>query len=329
MSGAGQGDGAAPSQVEPDAVGRGWVERTGASREQALFMLAGSSLGVGDLLGGTLPEWFDLRQTANLDAVGDPVGGMQPVEMSMTDGRVVKAGWPEAFCDHVVTALLATLPGAQSDAPASTPAEPAPAAPEPLAPAPSPAAPPEQVSTIGAPADAPAPVTPAPVAPEPVAPDAVAPAPVAPEPVAPVAPQPVASAPVGSGAEAPAADPSPSDGAAAAALVLEDVTYLGGYPGQGKKRKKCTARLTRDAVEVAGPNGLAFRVPWEVVRTIEAQNADEARFRMNTKVHRDATALVLECDQEVTVLLEARDCPTIPLRSAIAQLVDDLSVVVV
>ena len=69
--------------------------------------------------------------------------------------------------------------------------------------------------------------------------------------------------------------------------------------------------------------------PWDVVRTIEAQNADEARFRMNTKVHRDATALVLECDQDVTVLLEARDCPTIPLRGAIAQLVDELPVVVV
>ena len=70
-------------------------------------------------------------------------------------------------------------------------------------------------------------------------------------------------------------------------------------------------------------------MPWEVIRTIEAQNADEARFRMNTKVHRDATALVMECDQGVTVLLEARDCPTIPLRGAIAQLVGDMPVVVV
>jgi hypothetical protein len=130
------------------------------------------------------------------------------------------------------------------------------------------------------------------------------------------------------GDDAPAA-PIGELGPGTAALVLEDVTYLGGYPGQNKKRKKCTATLTRQAVEVAGPNGLAFRVPWDVVKTIEAQNADEARFRMNTKVHRDATALVLECDQEVTVLLEARDCPTIPLRGAIAQLVGDLPVVVV
>ena len=108
MSGAAEGDGVSPSQVEPDAVGRGWIERSGSSREQALFMLAGTSLGVGDLLGGTLPEWFDLRQTANLDALGDPVGGMQSVEMSITDGRVVRAGWPVAFCDHVVEQLPPT-----------------------------------------------------------------------------------------------------------------------------------------------------------------------------------------------------------------------------
>ena len=61
-----------------------------------------------------------------------------------------------------------------------------------------------------------------------------------------------------------------------------------------------------------------------MVRTIEVQNADEARFRMNTKIHRDASALVIECDQGVTILLEARDCPTIALRSAISQLLDGL-----
>ncbi|HNJ23339.1 MAG TPA: hypothetical protein PKI79_14930, partial [Microthrixaceae bacterium] len=185
-----------------------------------------------------------------------------------------------------------------------------------------------------------------PIAPTPVAPTSVAPtpAPTAPAPtptpaasadaptpsIAPGVPAGAAPGPAVPGA--PPVDPSiptESTAAAAAALVLEDVTYLGGYPGQSKKRKKCTATLTRDAVEVAGPNGLTFRVPWEVIRTIEAQNADEARFRMNTKVHRDATALVMECDQGVTVLLEARDCPTIPLRGAIAQLVGDMPVVVV
>jgi hypothetical protein len=50
---------------------------------------------------------------------------------------------------------------------------------------------------------------------------------------------------------------------------------------------------------------------------------------MNTKIHRDASALVVECEQGVTVLLEARDCPTLALRSAISQLMTDLPVVVV
>ena len=87
--------------------------------------------------------------------------------------------------------------------------------------------------------------------------------------------------------------------------------------------------MSRAAVELQGPGDLRFRVGWDVVRTIEVQNADEARFRMNTKIHRDASALVIECDQGVTILLEARDCPTIALRSAIAQLLDGLPVVVV
>ena len=93
--------------------------------------------------------------------------------------------------------------------------------------------------------------------------------------------------------------------------MLEDVTYLGGYPGQAKRRKRCTATLTIQAVEVAGPNGLAFRVPWEVVRTIEAQNADEARFRMNTKVHRDATARYGSAEEVCQALeqLYAQDGP--------------------
>ena len=65
------------------------------------------------------------------------------------------------------------------------------------------------------------------------------------------------------------------------------------------------------------------------MRTVEVQNADEARFRMNTKIHRDASALVVECDQDVTMLFEARDCPTIALRSAMSQLLAELAVVVV
>ncbi len=296
MSGSTQGDGADPSGVKPDAVGRGWIDRGGAPPEPALFFLSGTSLGIGNLVEGSSPVWIELRETTSLDALGDPDRGLQAVEMALTDGRVVRAGWPLTFCDHVVSALQTTLPA------------------------------------IGAPAHAVAP----PVAPSaaPLAPPAVAPVPVA----APPAPVGAAPTPAAAVATPPAPGGPPADtsisaeaapAAAAAALVLEDVTYLGGYPGQSKKRKKCTATLTRDAIEVAGPNGLTFRVPWEVIRTIEAQNADEARFRMNTKVHRDATALVMECDQGVTVLLEARDCPTIPLRGAIAQLVGDMPVVVV
>jgi len=127
----------------------------------------------------------------------------------------------------------------------------------------------------------------------------------------------------------PTVDSPPEAARRPGALELEDVVYLGGYPGQTRRRKRCTAVLTDSGLEVAGPGDLRFRLAWDVVKTIEAQNSDEARFRMNTKIHGDSSALVVECEQGVTILLEARDCPTIPLRSAISQLLVGLPVLVV
>lgn len=330
MSAAATGDGT-PAQVDVDAHGRGWIEQAGADREPVLFALSGPSLVVGRLSDGT-SDWYDLRQVTNVDALGDPVAGVQAIELEEGDRRL-RAGWPVDFCDSVIAALQATLgmPSESAVAPvlpdsaAASPVAPAPVAEtDALTSVPAPApmeslAPVETPTPMGSPADAGAAAGAVVAAAERPASDSFAPAS--------DAANPASTAPPPSAGESTVASVDGSTGAAA--LVLEDVTYLGGYPGQNKKRKKCTATLTRDAVEVSGPNGLTFRVPWDVVRTIEAQNADEARFRMNTKVHRDATALVLECDQDVTVLLEARDCPTIPLRGAIAQLVDELPVVVV
>ncbi|MCB1257532.1 MAG: hypothetical protein KDB26_10525 [Microthrixaceae bacterium] len=114
----------------------------------------------------------------------------------------------------------------------------------------------------------------------------------------------------------------------AGVLELEDVTYLGGFPNESKKRKRCTAVLSEEGMEVSGPGLTDMRLAWGQVRSVEAQNSDEARFRTNTKIHRDSSALVFECDDDVTVMLEARDCPTIPLRQAIVTLLDGLDVAI-
>ncbi|MGB6057680.1 MAG: hypothetical protein WBF71_05400 [Microthrixaceae bacterium] len=114
-----------------------------------------------------------------------------------------------------------------------------------------------------------------------------------------------------------------------AALELEDVTYLGGLPGQTKRRKRCVATLTMDGFELKGPADLSVELNWDSVKSIETQNSDEARFRTNTKIHRDSSALVIACEDGLTLMLEARDCPTVPLRAAISQLLGELSVEVV
>ena len=263
---------ASGGEPEPDAAARGWVVPPGASRVDAIFVLTGSSLGIGRPERATTPVWLDLGDLLNLDAIGDPVDGLTEVEITMKDQRVIGAGWTDDFIDAVLQVLQGTAAG-----PPTAPEGPAPAA----------AIAAEPVPTL-VPATGPAPV----------------PAP---------ATAPVAGAPV----------------PASAALELEDVVYLGGHPAHTKRRKKCVVSMTRTAFELTGPGGVAFSVGWDVVRTIEVQNADEARFRTNTKIHRDASALVLECDQDVTILIEARDCPTIALRSAMNQLLDGLAVVVV
>jgi hypothetical protein len=291
---------------EPEAAARGWVERHGRPRSEALFVLAGGVLGITSLDGAEAPWWVDLVSVTAADAIGDVVDGVEQVEFFLEDGTTFRAAWDDAFTAPVVAALQAAT---------AAPPEPPPvpvAATEVL-----PGEPPPPAASPGPPRFTPTP-TPDASAPE----DGQAtppPAPPSPEPPSPEPPSP----------EAPSRGPSSAPPAAGAALVLEDVAYLGGYPGEARRRKRCVATLTREGIEVTGPHELSLRVSWEVVRTVEAQNADEARFRMNTKIHRDATALVVDCAQDVTIVLEARDCPTIPLRSAINSLVADLRVVVV
>jgi hypothetical protein len=277
----------------------------------ARFELVGTSLGISRVAKPGPPVWLDLYELVGLDAIGDPVDGLTEVEIRMADGTTIGAGWTAPFCDAVVEALQRTTVE-PAPAPADVPdAEPADATAAGAAPVAQPAPPTEPSSE---PPDAARPVS------EP-APRVALGSPEAGEPGTATGPH------AGVGSDGDGAPQPPVS--RSSTLELEDVVYLGGYPGQSRRRKRCTVTMDREALELRGPSDLRMRIAWADVRTVEVQNADEARFRMNTKIHRDASALVVECEQDVTVLLEARDCPTIPLRSAIAQLMADLPVVVV
>ena len=322
---------AAVDEPKPDALTQGWVRPPGGERTEALFVLAGSSMGIGRTERVTSPVWLDLNQLVHLDAIGDPVDGLVEVEITMDDDSVIGAGWSEEFCDAVVLTLTVLADRRAGTAPEPHAGEPtAPAAAEPAAAQPAAAEPAAAEPAVEPPADRPGPdVTFEDVSPDPATPAA------SDESSSAFSVSPSPAAPVASTPPAPSDDSASSDGSPgvplgrSATLELEDVVYLGGYPGQSKRRKKCTATMSRTGLELSGPGDLSFRISWESVKTVEVQNSDEARFRMNTKIHRDASALVVECDQGVTILLEARDCPTIALRSAIGQLMTDLPVVVV
>lgn len=111
-------------------------------------------------------------------------------------------------------------------------------------------------------------------------------------------------------------------------LELEDVTYLGGFPGHAKRKKRCTATLSTKGIEISTGPDVKLGLAWDDVMSLDAQNSDEARFRTNTKIHRDASAIIIEPKEGDLVVLEARDCPTVALRQAIITLLKGVDVTV-
>ncbi|MFV0316315.1 MAG: hypothetical protein ACK5O2_05060 [Microthrixaceae bacterium] len=293
----------------PDAVGRGVLGHT-PDAPAYLFVLAGHSLGSTPVGGDGEPKWLDLRRLLNLDAVGDPRDSKVPIEATFDGEPPLEALWPEPFCDQVVDRLRELLDRGEM-LPEGTGELPEP--PPVVAAAPSP------FGLQGQ--DPPEPTAPTPSTFE----------------VAQQAPQQAAH-----GTDAPlwaAADdrPLPGDGqplggsvegGPGGELTLEDVVYHGGYPGHTKRRKKCVAVLDARGLSVSGPNGPDFSVPWDTVTSVEAQNADEAKFRLGVKVKRNSTVVVVECDQDVSIVLEAQDVPTVPLRNALHELLDGGTVAV-
>lgn len=115
----------------------------------------------------------------------------------------------------------------------------------------------------------------------------------------------------------------------ASVLDIEEVNYLGGYPNFSRKKKKVSAVFSPESIVVKLSEADEIKVDWVDVQTIEIQNSDEARFRMNLKIHRNSSAVIIDCGNDVALRLEARDCPTIALRNAISELLAHQPVVVV
>ena len=308
--------GGPPSPPAPDAVGRGVLGHD-PSGPPTLFVLAGHSLGSTPVGVEGTPAWLDLRRLVNLDAVGEERDGAIPVEADFDEGPTLAAVWPRDFCDQVISCLQGLLESGQmfprgdvGDTAASATATPAPPAAAPPVAAPPAAAPPTAAPPAAAPQPPPAPA-PATAAPE--HPDARLWATTDDRPLP------------GDGPSLTGGD----SGSPPGELTLEDVVYHGGYPGQTKKRKKCVAVLDARGFTINGPHGPDVHLDWAVVHSVEAQNSDEAKFRLGIKTKRSSTVLVLDCEQGVTVVVEAKGVPTVPLKGALHELLDDGPVTVV
>lgn len=268
----------------PDAVGRGVLGHD-PDAPAVLFVLAGHSLGSTPVSGDGAPQWLDLRRLLNLDAVGEATDSKLPVEATFDGGPTILALWPEPFCDQVTDRLRELLETGQMIPEGS---------------------PEGGTDPVAAPVVAEVATAAAPSAPMPVSDDTAL--------------------------WATHDDrPLPGDGPplrrtegveGRGELTLEDVVYHGGYPGETKRRKKCVAVLTGSALSVSGPSGPEFTVGWDSVQSVEAQNADEAKFRLGVKAKRNSSVIVFECDQGVSIVLEAHDVPTVPLKGALHELLD-------
>ena len=276
-----------PQPPAPDAVGRG-VLGDGDTEPLTLFVLAGSSLGATAIRGDGDPRWFDLRAVMNLDALGEPEGDRQRVEMSFEDGELLVALLPEVFLTKMVDRLQELLAsetmtdgssGSPSDSMAAPPPIPAVAA----APPPPPTFEAAGQSASGAPID---------------------------RSVVENAPMPGDGEPM-----VPTTGESGQD-----QLVLEHVVYHGGYPGEKKRRKHCTLVMDQTGADLSGSHDLNFKIAWESVNSVEVQNPDEAKFRLNIKAKRNSTSLVFTCTDDTMVVVEARNVPTVPMRGALQDL---------
>jgi hypothetical protein len=313
-----------------------------------LFVLAGSSLGATLIEGEGAPQWFDLRRVVALDALGDAEGSKIRVEVAFENGERFEALWPEPFCDKVVARLEELLASGSmartGEPPSATAGGEDRAGSAPGQPVAGPGASPFG-SGAGAPGGGTGRSTPAA--------DVASPGPAVPigatSAIGPDRPSQVDltqvpnHAPAANGSALPTMAPNggdlplPGDGppltstpneAGERELVLRDVIYHGGYPGETKRRKKCTLAVGGAGIQVSGPAGPQMQLSWEQVRSIEAQNADEAKFRLNLRAKRGSTTLVIECRDDSTVLVEARDVPTLPLRAAVAEIAAGRGVVV-
>lgn len=247
-----------------------------------LFVLAGHSLGSTPVGGDGAPQWLDLRRLLNLDAVGETTDSKLPVEATFDGGPKLRALWPEPFCDQVTDRLRELLDSGQMIPEGTDPSD-VPTPPEPAAAPEAPVASSAADSPLwAAPDDRPLP---------------------------------------GDGPPLPRSEGSDLS-AARGELTLEDVVYHGGYPGHTKRRKKCVAVLDGSGLTVSGPSGPDFNLGWDAVRSVEAQNSDEAKFRLGVKAKRNSSVLVFECDQGVSIVLEAHEVPTMPLKGALHELLD-------
>ncbi|MCB1271702.1 MAG: hypothetical protein M9942_11240 [Microthrixaceae bacterium] len=254
--------------------------------ELVLFVLAGHSLGSTPVGADAAPTWLDLRRLLNLDAVGEPVDSRIAIEATFDGGMTLEALWPEPFCDQVTDRLRELLDTGMMIPEGADPAD------------------------------------------EPARADAGA------GPAAATESFPASTTEPGLWShddERPLPGEGPplsrSDGPGGTGeLTLEDVVYHGGYPGENKRRKRCVAVMDSSALAVSGPHGPEFRIPWEEITSVEAQNSDEAKFRLGVKAKRDSTVVVFECNGDTSLVLEAHDVPTLPLKAALHELLDGTSV---
>lgn len=324
----------------------GWTLRRGSENEElidTLFVLTDTHLGFGQTSGGVGdPRWIPLISITALDALDDSPLPLQTIEVAIDSSMAMLVGWPDHFTPHFVDSLQRTagrIPGGvmptelsgrtpiAADASGLDDLGPSRYTESPVDPAAGSHAPftqgsPPQSPFSDATAHDEAWATPA----SPFAAVGSTPEPTQGQLGSHFATAPThdSAQPSFGGAHMEAEDPPDAPWMQPGCVWPEKVsgvTYRGGDPAAGKKKKKGGLLVfSRRGVEAVGRGRRSWRVAvgWSQVEDIDIKSADEIAFSSGIKINASSSAVVVRTIDGHDIVLEVAQRRTPSLRAGMA-----------
>ena len=99
--------------------------------------------------------------------------------------------------------------------------------------------------------------------------------------------------------------------------------FLGGHPVHQRRRKNVVVVMRAGGLVIAaaGSNTWSIHVPWNEVRRLDVQGADEVKFTHNHRIDLNGSAMVIEQVDGSTLIVEVRNRRPATVRSGLAPVI--------